>query len=355
MLVKISQHLRKIAESSKAVRRQFFPSKEENCFSERAFIDPLLEDKFSPVKGLCYKYSKRVLVELTMDCASFCRFCTRRRKVSDIKKGLLAKKDIKKIADFIKSNPKINEVIFSGGDPLTVPDLLAFSLKKFSQLPRIKIIRIHTRVPVSDPGLLSKKVLRAVSAIKKLPVYLSIHFEHPDELTQETIEAIRALRKTGAILLSQSVFLKGVNDSRKTLERLFTKLTELGIRPYYIYHCDPVRGAEHFIVPLEKEVRIMTKLRKVLSGLAFPSHVIDSPNGSGKIPVPLNFWQFDKSRFNDFNEKKIETHDPPMKYVIKIPGFSPRLDNSSEETKVESAKKVFLNRQINLWENLKQF
>ncbi|MDO8424743.1 MAG: KamA family radical SAM protein [bacterium] len=334
MLVKISKHLRRIAESSKAVRRQFFPSKEESCFSERAFIDPLLEDKFSPVKGLCYKYSRRVLIELTMDCASFCRFCTRRRKVSDIKKGILTKKDIKKIADFIKSNHKINEVIFSGGDPLTVPDLLAFALKKISLLPRIKIIRVHTRVPISDPGLLSKKVLRAISGIKRLPVYLSLHFEHPDELTTETIEAVRALRKTGAILLSQSVFLKGINDSCKTLERLFTKLTELGIRPYYIYHCDLVRGAEHFIVPLEKEIRIMTKLRKNLSGIAFPFHVIDSPNGSGKIPIPLNFWQFDKSYFKDFNEKPIETYGPPLKCVIKIPGFSPRLDNSFK-TKVE--------------------
>lgn len=328
MLVKISKHLRKLAESSKAVKRQFFPLKEESSFSERSFIDPLLEDKFSPVKGLCYKYSKRVLIELTMDCASFCRFCTRRRKVSDIKKGILQKKDINKMAEFIRSNPKINEVIFSGGDPLTVPDLLIFALNKFSKLPKIKIVRVHTRVPISEPELLSKKVLRAISAVKNIPVYLSLHFEHPDELTTETIEAVKALRKTGAILLSQSVFLKGINDNCKTLEKLFTRLTELGIRPYYIYHCDLVRGAEHFIVPLEKEIRIMTKLRKKLSGIAFPFHVIDSPNGSGKIPVPLNFWEFNKSHFKDFNEKPIETYGPPLKCVVKIPGFSPCLDNS---------------------------
>lgn len=330
MLVKISKHLRKLAQSSKAIRRQFFPLKEENCFSERAFIDPLLEDKFSPVKGLCYKYSKRVLVELTMDCASFCRFCTRRRKVSDIKKGILKKEEIKKMIEFIKSEGKINEVIFSGGDPFVVPDLLTYALNKFSKLAQIKIIRIHTRAPISEPKLVSNKVLKAISGIKNIPVYVSLHFEHPDELTNETVEKVKDLRRAGAILLSQSVFLKGVNDSCKVLKKLFNQLTELGVRPYYIYHCDLVRGAEHFIVPLEKEIRIMTKLRKLLSGIAFPFHVIDSPNGSGKIPVPLNFWHFDKSHFRDFNKKTIKTYGPPLKCVVKIPGFYPCLNNSAK-------------------------
>lgn len=324
MLVKISPHLKKLAESSKAVRRQFYRSKEESHFSERAFIDPLLEDKFSPVKGLCWKYSKRVLIELTMNCAAFCRFCTRRRKVSDIKKGMLTEKDIAKIASYIESKPEISEVIFSGGDPLLVPDLLILALKKISGLPQVKIIRVHTRVPVSNPKLLSKDVLRALAQIKKVPVYLSIHFEHPDELTPDTIKAVRQLRKTGAILLSQSVFLKNINDSYSILEKLFTQLTELGIRPYYIYHCDLGRGIEHFIVPIEKEIRIMTKLRKNLSGIAFPFHVIDSPNGSGKIPIPLNFWQFNKARFKDFNGKKIEAYGPPLKARIAIPGFFPK-------------------------------
>ncbi|MBI4101688.1 MAG: KamA family radical SAM protein [Candidatus Nealsonbacteria bacterium] len=324
MLVKISQHLKKLAASSKAVRRQFYRSKEESHFSERAFIDPLLEDKFSPVKGLCWKYSKRVLIELTMDCASFCRFCTRRRKVSDIKKGMLKEKDISALASYIESKPEISEVIFSGGDPLLVPGLLILALKKITSLTQVKIIRIHTRVPVSDPKLLSKNVLRTLSRIKKIPVYLSIHFEHPDELTPATIKAVRELRKTGAILLSQSVFLKNINDSYPVLEKLFTRLTELGIRPYYIYHCDLGRGIEHFIVPIEKEIRIMTKLRKNLSGISFPFHVIDSPNGSGKIPVPLNFWQFNKARFKDFNGKRIDAYGPPLKRFIKIPGFFPK-------------------------------
>jgi len=179
-------------------------------------------------------------------------------------------------------------------------------MKKFKNLNQVKIIRVHTRMPVSNPKGVTPKILKAIKAITNKPVYLSIHFEHPDELTKPTIEAIFALRKAGAILLSQSVFLKGVNDSFETLRSLFTRLAELGIRPYYLYRCDPVSGAEHFVVPFGKEVKIMTKLRRVLSGIACPTYVIDAPNGSGKIPVPLNNWHFESDQYEDFNSKRVK-------------------------------------------------
>jgi lysine 2,3-aminomutase len=307
MLFKVSKYIENLAKKSKAIRKQFYPSKKEKEFSEKSFLDPLLEDKFSPVKGLVHKYPHRVLILMTANCAAFCRFCTRRRKKEDLEKNELKKGDVNKMINYVKSKPEINEIIFSGGDPLVVPDLLIYALKRFERLPQIKIIRLHTRVPVSNPRLLTKKILNAFSKIKKT-FYLSIHFEHPDELTPQTIAAIKKLKKTGAILLSQSVFLKGLNDSYKVLEKLFTKLAELGVRPYYIYHCDLVKEIEHFIVPIEKEIEIMTKLRKNLSGIAFPIHVIDAPEGSGKIPVPLNFWKFKKSFFRDFNGKKIKIY-----------------------------------------------
>ena len=148
-------------------------------------------------------------------------------------------------------------------------------------------------------------MLTSFKKITRQPLYFSIHFEHPDELTPPTIKAIRQIRQTGAILLSQSVFLKGINDSYEVLKELFTRISELGIRPYYIYHCDPTIGVEHFIVPLKKEVEIMTKLRANLSGIACPLHVIDAPSGSGKIPVPMDFWVFDQSRFRDFDGKSL--------------------------------------------------
>lgn len=305
MLVKISPHLKKLSETSKAVEKQFYPSEEENKFSEKALVDPLLEDISSPVKGICHKYPSRLLVELTLDCAAFCRFCTRKRKVSDLAKGKITKQDISKMAEYIKSKPKVNEIVFSGGDPLMVPDLLIYAMKEFLKMPQIKIVRVHTRIPISSPNLLTKKILDSFSKIKNKALYVSLHFEHPDEFTPQTIAAIKKIKKTGAVLLSQSVFLKGINDSYEILEKLFTKLSELGIRPYYIYHCDLVRGSEHFIVDIKKEVEIMTKLRENISGVSFPFHIIDTPSGYGKIPVPLDLWGFDKNSFTDFRNKKI--------------------------------------------------
>lgn len=307
--VQISKHLKKLAKKSPAVQKQFSPSPEENKSSNRALIDPLLEDKNKKVRGLVHKYPKRVLIELTMNCASYCRFCTRRREVSDFEKGSISLVDIQKMVDYIKSVPSINEVIFSGGDPLVVPDLLIFALNKFIDLPQIKIIRVHTRVPVANPKMVTREILNTFKKVnKKKPLYLSIHFEHPDEFTPQTIKVVSSLRKTGAILLSQTVFLKGINDSYEILEELFTRLTELGIKPYYIYRCDLVKGVEHFIVPIEKEIEIMTRLRKNISGIAFPIHVVDTPNGSGKIPVPLGFWQCDCNSFKDFEGQTIQMY-----------------------------------------------
>jgi lysine 2,3-aminomutase len=311
--VKISDHLKKISETNDAVRKQFYPSEseihffqKEDSFNSSSFRDPLSEDQYEKTKGLVHKYKNRVLILLTLTCAAYCRFCTRRRKVSDIEKGVISKADIQKMLAYLFKNPEINEVIFSGGDPLTAPVILKYALKKFSRLPQIKIIRIGTRLPVSNPKLIAKDLLLAIKKIKQ-PVYIGIHFEHPAELTKETILACEKLRKAGAILYSQSVFLKGVNDSYEILYELFTKLIQIGVRPYYLYRCDPVEGACHFRVDFKKEVAIATKLRKNLSGLAWPTYAIDAPEGNGKIPVPLDFWEFNKEKFKDFlgKEKRV--------------------------------------------------
>lgn len=304
LAVLISPHLTKLARKSKAVHTEFYPSDQEECISTKSFLDPLMEDQFVKTRGLVHKYPNRVLIELTLSCASYCRFCTRRRMVSDIKKLMLSEKDIDNMYRYLKSRPDVNEVVISGGDPFTVPTILKYALKKFGELKSITIIRIHTRVPVSNPKLIKPSFYAALKKVKK-PLYISIHFEHPDEFTKDTLAAVSKLRSCGATLVSQSVFLKGVNDNYEILYRMFRRLPELGILPYYIYRCDPVAGAEHFIVPFEKELEIMTKLRANLSGIACPTYVIDTPNGSGKIPVPLNFWKFDKSTFNDFLGKHI--------------------------------------------------
>lgn len=306
LLFRVTPHLIKLAKKSAAVRAEFYPSPKEARVSKASFSDPLNEDRFIKVKGLVHKYPQRVLIELTMNCAAYCRFCTRRRKVSDLKKGQLTPNDINAIAEYLTLHPEINEVVISGGDPLTAPELLKILLKRCQGIKSIKIIRIHTRVPVSSPDLVTPSLINTLRSIKGRPLYLSVHFEHPDELTPETIAAVNKIRKTGAILLSQSVFLKGINDSFETLKELFIRLTELGVRPYYLYRCDPVEGAEHFRVPFEKEIEIMTKLRANLSGISCPLYILDAPNGSGKIPVPLNFWKFNKKSLRDFNGQKIK-------------------------------------------------
>ncbi|HRY76960.1 MAG TPA: KamA family radical SAM protein [Candidatus Paceibacterota bacterium] len=313
LAVKISGHLKKLSKKNDAVRKQFYLSEselrffqKEDSFNSSGFSDPLLEEQYEKTKGLVHKYKNRVLILLTLTCAAYCRFCTRRRKVSDIEKGVISQADIQKMLVYLLKNPEIDEVIFSGGDPLTSPKILKYALKEFSRLPQIKIIRIGTRLPVSNPKFITKDLLLTIKKIKQ-PVYVGIHFEHPAELTKETISACEKLRKAGAILYSQSVFLKGVNDSYEILYELFTKLIQIGVRPYYLYRCDPVQGIGHFRVPFKKEVAIATNLRKNLSGLAWPTYVIDAAEGNGKIPVPLDFWEFNKGEFKDFlgNRKNI--------------------------------------------------
>jgi lysine 2,3-aminomutase len=303
--VLISPHLKKLAKKSKAVYKEFYPSDQENRISDESFIDPLLEDNFVKTRGLVHKYPNRVLIELTLSCSAYCRFCTRRRMVSDIKKLIISRQDVDDMCKYLRKTPNVNEVVISGGDPFTVPHTLKYALKEFDKVRSITIIRIHTRVPVSHPQMIKPDLYDALKNVKK-PLYLSIHFEHPDEFTKPTLAVIKKLRACGATLVSQSVFLKGVNDDYKTLYTLFRRLPELGILPYYIYRCDPVAGVEHFIVPFEKELEIMTKLRANLAGIACPTYVIDTPNGSGKIPVPLNFWKFNKTFFHDFLGKKIQ-------------------------------------------------
>lgn len=299
----ISPHLQKLARKSEGIRKQFYPSDLENEVTDRSYLDPLLEDQYVKTKGLVHKYPNRVLITLTMTCAAYCRFCTRRRIVSEIEKGRISFEDVDNMVKYLQANPDISEVIFSGGDPLTVPKTLIYAIDKMKRLSQIKVIRIHTRVPVSQPSLVTPELLATLKKIKQ-PLYISVHFEHPDEITSPTIKVIEKFRKAGAMMLSQSVFLKGINDNFPTLKALFSRLPEIGVKPYYIFRCDPTQGVEHFIVPIEKEVEIMTRLKKELSGLACPTYVIDTPNGSGKIPVPLDFWQFDYHHFTDYLDDK---------------------------------------------------
>lgn len=270
-------------------------------------VDPLNEEKYQKTKGAIHKYNSRILILISIHCPQMCPFCFRKRITAKPREKLTLN-DLNEIIKYTGTQPEVNEVIFSGGEPLMEPELLIYGLKEFSKLKQIKILRIHSRAPVSAPNLITPKILIVLKNIFHIPLYFSVHINHSKELSPECIKSINLLKKSGAILISQTVFLKGINDNFETLKELFTKLSQAGVMPYYLHHCDPVAGNKKFIVPLEKEVEIVTQLRKNLSGLACPTLVIDSPNGVGKIPVPFNFWKFDINSFSDFNGKIIKTN-----------------------------------------------
>lgn len=306
LATRLSSHLEKLTKKHSGIYNQFIACDKEEKDEEVTFEDPLLEEEYTVTRGLVYKYGNRALVLLTMNCAAYCRFCTRRRKVSDIQKGKMTMKDLDTIVKFLKKNSQISELIFSGGDPLTVPGILKRALEKFTKLPQIKVIRVGSRLAVSDPSKVNKEVIDALKVVKRQPLYMMLHFEHPAEITPETIKAVKKIQRVSTMCLSQSVSLKGVNDSVEILYTLFSRLIEIGVKPYYFFRCDLVRGAEHFIVDFDKEVEIFTELRKKLSGIATPLYVIDAPGGCGKVPVPLNFWEFNKDEFTDFLGEKIK-------------------------------------------------
>lgn len=270
----------------------------------RLGIDPLGEENVTISQGLIYRYKNRILLQLTMKCASECPFCYRQWSRNEQNEFEMTSKNVDEAMVFIKEHQEINEVVLSGGDPLVNVDCLKYALSVMDESDQIKVIRIHTRAPIVKPEMVTEEVLEIFKKIKNSVLYVSLHTNHPNELTKSVVEAVKRIRETGAILFTQSVFLKGINDSAEVLCELFTKLLQIGVRPYNIYHCSTVKGAEHFIVPLDEEARIMTDVKKKVSGLAFPTLIIDTPGTAGKIPVPLDFWQVDRSFYWDYEGNK---------------------------------------------------
>lgn len=307
MLEKTSEHIESLMVCEEAIRRQFEFSELEMLTEHTGDVDPLREKEHEVVPGMINKYGNRVLCLLTAECAAYCRFCTRRRLVSDMENARIDKTHVDRWVSYLREHTEIREVIISGGDPFAADnDLFEYALGEISALDSIKVMRIGTRAPVSDPSLVTQRKLDVVQRVSQ-PLYIGIHFEHPSEITGPTVRCVKELIATGAILYSQTVFLKGINDDYCVLFELFTRLLEIGVRPYYIYRCDPVPGAMHFRADFDKERKIMTELRRTLSGLACPTYVIDAPNGSGKIPVPLEFWNCDTSEYVDFDGKRHNT------------------------------------------------
>jgi len=266
------------------LRRTVVPVTAENILSLGESIDPLGEDGDSPVPGIVHRYPDRALFLVTSFCSVNCRYCTRSRIVGGIGRYHLGRKEWEGAISYIAQNTEIRDVLLSGGDPLTLSnDQLEYLLRRLHRISHVEIIRLGTKVPVVLPQRIT---LSLVKLLKKYhPLWMSIHFTHPDELTPEVGEACGRLANAGIPLGSQTVLLKGINDDVETMKRLVHGLMKFRVRPYYLYQCDPIQGSSHFRTPVEKGIEIIRGLRGHTSGYAVPHYVIDAPGGGGKILI----------------------------------------------------------------------
>jgi len=244
--------------------------------------DPLAEDEESPVPGIVHRYPDRVLFLVSHECASYCRFCTRKRMVGDFHK--MHPQFIENGLAYIRQHPEIRDVIVSGGDPLLLSDeRLEFILRELRAIAHVEIIRIGTRVPCVLPQRVTAKLARMLK--KFHPLFINVHFNHPDEITPQSSLALNRLADAGIPLGTQTVLLKGVNDDPAVMRMLMQKLLACRVRPYYIYQADQVAGTEHLRTTVAKGLEIIKGLRGWTSGLAVPHFVIDTPGGGGKVPL----------------------------------------------------------------------
>lgn len=265
------------------IRKQAIPSGLELHKAEADLLDPLHEDEDSPVPGLTHRYPDRVLFLITDMCSMYCRHCTRRRFAGQ-SDAAAPEDNIEKAIEYIAKTPQVRDVVLSGGDALLVSDeKLEYIISKLRAIPHVEIIRIGTRTPVVLPQRITEDL---VNMIKKYhPVWLNTHFNHSNEMTDESRQALARLADAGIPLGNQSVLLAGVNDCVHVMKDLVHNLVKNRVRPYYIYQCDLSMGLEHFRTPVSKGIEIIENLRGHTSGFAVPTFVVDAPGGGGKIPV----------------------------------------------------------------------
>jgi len=260
--------------------RQFFPDILEVDSQEGGVPDPLAEEDDSPVPGLTHRYPDRVLLVINNSCAVHCRHCMRKRNWGN--GWQLDRAGVKRVVQYLQKNTAVREVLLSGGEPLLVDDkFLFFVLQALREVPHIEIIRVASRLPVTLPQRFTVKFCQALAEFG--PIWLATHFNHPQEITRESEIVVNRLLQVGIPVVNQTVLLRGVNDDAEVLRTLFTSLLKIKIKPYYLFHGDPVEGAMHFRTGVQVGQDIMEKLQGKMSGLALPVFAIDLPDGKGKV------------------------------------------------------------------------
>lgn len=269
------------------IRRQIIPRLEETESHSSEMADPCGEDSHMPVPGLVHRYPDRVNFLITDRCASYCRYCTRSRVVSGVGDQELHT-DFEEAFSYLEQHSEVRDVLLSGGDPLLFSDdKLEKILQRLRHIPHVEFIRIGSRVPCFLPQRITPKLCAMLQ--KYHPLWMSVHFNHPRELTLEVREALERLANHGIPLGNQSVLLAGVNDSIPVMKQLIQKLLRCRVRPYYLYQCDLIKGSRHLRTSVKKGIEIIEGLRGHTTGYAIPQFVIDAPGGGGKIPINPNY------------------------------------------------------------------
>jgi lysine 2,3-aminomutase len=273
------------ADPDDPIARQFIPDPAELMVRPEELADPIGDDVHSPVEGVVHRYPDRVLLKLVHVCPVYCRFCFRREMVGPRGRGTLSPRKLEAALDYIRAQDRIWEVILTGGDPLVLAARRVRAvMRQLAAIDHVKIIRVHTRVPVVAPALITRELARALRN-RTQATYVVLHINHARELTQQARAACAQLIDAGIPLLSQTVLLKGVNDAPATLAELFRALVENRIKPYYLHHADLAPGTGHLRTTIADGQRLMRALRGTLSGLCQPTYVLDIPGGAGKVPA----------------------------------------------------------------------
>ena len=292
------------------IGRQFLPDPRELEISPEERFDPIGDAVHSPCEGIVHRYPDRVLLKLLHVCAVYCRFCFRREMVGPGQPNALSRAALDTAVAYIAARPAIWEVILTGGDPLAAsPRRLADVASRLAAIPHVKILRVHTRVPVVAPDRVTRALVDALRAAGKT-VYVAIHANHPRELTPAALAACARLTEAGFCLVSQSVLLRGVNDDVATLSALMRAFVEARIKPYYLHHPDLAPGTSHMRLSIEEGQALVRQLRGNLSGLCQPEYVLDIPGGHGKSPIGPRYLDEETTRIVDF--KGISHRYPPV-------------------------------------------
>lgn len=269
--------------SSAPVKRQYLPNIRELRTTAAERADPIGDHRHKKCEGLIHRYRDRALLMPTHNCAVYCRFCFRRHEVG--KAAAMSEAELDRAFAYLAANEQIKEVILTGGDPLLLGARpLEAIIRRLELIKHIQVLRIHSRLPVAVPDALTAAKLRVLGRCP-LPLYVVIHCNHGDELTAAALAALAALRRSGAVLLAQTVLLKGVNDELAALEGLFRLLVRNRVLPYYLHHPDLAEGTSHFRLGIKRGRQLAAELRRRVSGLCRPQYVLDIPGGFGKVPI----------------------------------------------------------------------